>query len=183
MIKHVSFDVAGTLYPLTPEILAARDKLLYSTYARLTNEQDFRKAKNDYDSLYDKYGSNSAVFHSLGKPWDFWQITLEDLDLVEFLKPDNKINSILKMINDRVYMSIFSTFRIGRIHKILKKLEIPNSYFSFILSGDDAPERKPNLAGFCKTIQLSKLPASRIIYVGDRIETDIRPAKEAGLRT
>jgi FMN phosphatase YigB (HAD superfamily) len=66
MIKHVWFDVAGTLYPETPEFNAVHDQLRYDTYAALVGQTDPLKSKQEYEQLYAKHGSNSAVFKALG---------------------------------------------------------------------------------------------------------------------
>ncbi len=42
---------------------------------------------------------------------------------------------------------------------------------------------KPALDGFYKIIELSKISAKEILYIGDNIEKDIKPAKQVGLLT
>ena len=44
-------------------------------------------------------------------------------------------------------------------------------------------EPKPNLEGFNKMIELSKEQPQNLLYVGDSIEKDIRPAKQVGIKT
>jgi putative hydrolase of the HAD superfamily len=55
--------------------------------------------------------------------------------------------------------------------------------FTYVLSGDDIPERKPALHGFRKMIELSNLPPNEVMYVGDRVDVDIKPAKQLGMTT
>lgn len=183
MIKHISFDVAGTLYKENHGFLEARNDLIYSSLSDIIGEKNLDKVKHTYDELYHKSGSNSAVFHSLGKPWSFWHGILENIDPGQYLEPDREINKYLKIISKHASLSAFSTFPKKRIIQLLEKLEMPISLFLFILGGDDVSARKPHLDGFYRIIELANVPARQIMYVGDRLETDIRPAKEAGLRT
>jgi FMN phosphatase YigB (HAD superfamily) len=44
-------------------------------------------------------------------------------------------------------------------------------------------EPKPALEGFYKMIGLTREPAENILYIGDSLEKDIRPAKQVGLKT
>ncbi len=80
-------------------------------------------------------------------------------------------------------MSLFTNFRPVLIDKLLRQLEMPRHYFTNTLSGDDVVERKPALDGFKLMIEKSSLPPSQLLYVGDRIDVDIKPAKSLGMRT
>jgi|SRR3989344_1351753 len=183
MIKHVWFDFGGTLYKETSKFNSIHDKHRYAIYARLTNQPDLRIAKRDYDKLYKKYGSNSAAFRSLGVPSDYWMKEFEKLDLSYLLKPDPEITNTLKSIQEKVPISLFTNIRRVKIKDMLEQLGIPINYFSYILSGDDVKERKPHLEGFHKMVSLSELSANKIMYVGDRIAVDIKPAKRVGMVT
>ena len=51
------------------------------------------------------------------------------------------------------------------------------------MCGDDIPVRKPALDGFYKMVETSNLPPEQNLYVGDRVEVDIKPAKRIGMKT
>jgi len=183
MVKHVWFDMGGTLYKETPEFKAVHDKHLYATYARLVGEQHIAKAKLDYDALYKQYGSNSAVFRSLGMPSDFWHKAFDELDVSSLLSPDFDTISTLKAIKKTLPISLFTNIKPNTIKNVLAHLQIPITDFTYIISGDDIKERKPNLEGFHKMVELTNLPPDEIMYVGDRIDVDIKPAKAVGMKT
>ena len=42
---------------------------------------------------------------------------------------------------------------------------------------------KPDPEGFYKIIELTGLPSVEVIYIGDNVYKDLRPAKTAGLTT
>lgn len=183
MIKHLWFDMAGTLYKETPEFQSAHDELRYTTYAKLVGQDDLAKAEEEYEKLYAQYGSNSAVFRSLGQPSDFWMHAFEEMDVTTFLKPDPIVTKTLASLKDQLPISIFTNFKREKVLALLEHLEIPASSFTHILSGDDVPERKPALHGFHRMIELSGVPAEQIVYVGDRVDVDIKPAKQLGMKT
>lgn len=183
MLKHIWFDFAGTLYRETPLFNEAHDKLRYSTYAKVVGEQDMQKAEEDYLSLYKQYGTNAAVFRSLGKSSSFWQDTFDELDVEKLLKPDHDVTETMKLIHELLPISVFSNFKQAQILDFLKHLDIPTTYFTHILDGDAVTIRKPDLEGFHKMVELSGVPPDQILYIGDRVEADIKPAKRVGMTT
>lgn len=183
MIQHVWFDFGGTLFRETPEFSVVHDKHRVVVYAKLVNEQNLDKAKKDYDELYKRYGSNSAAFRSLGVKSDYWMKEFEKLDLSDLIKPNPEIINTLSAIKKKVPISIFTNLRPAKIRDTLEHLQIPFEYFTHIISGDDVAERKPHLEGFNKMVSLSKLPADKLMFIGDRIDVDIKPAKQVGMAT
>lgn len=68
----------------------------------------------------------------------------------------------------------------ARAGAILRELRLPAD---MIATSDDWGVSKPDAAFFRAVIDASPCEASRIVYVGDRLDNDLRPAKAAGLRT
>jgi HAD superfamily hydrolase (TIGR01549 family) len=182
-VKHVWFDFAGTLFVETPEFHKAHRKLLYRTYANIKGVDDLQVAEKEFTELQQKYGSNSAVFRALGQPSDYWMQTLDKLDFAALLKPNPEIPQTLAVIKDIVPISLFTNYVKHRIDMLLNHLQIPAEYFTYIITGDDITERKPALEGFYAMIEHSGLPPSQLLYVGDRIAVDIKPAKQVGMKT
>jgi FMN phosphatase YigB (HAD superfamily) len=44
-------------------------------------------------------------------------------------------------------------------------------------------KRKPDTEGFQKMIKLSGVETDEVLYVGDRIDVDVKPAKQIGMLT
>jgi FMN phosphatase YigB (HAD superfamily) len=42
---------------------------------------------------------------------------------------------------------------------------------------------KPSAAFFDRVVEHARVPAGRILYVGDRLDNDVLPARAAGMRT
>jgi HAD superfamily hydrolase (TIGR01549 family) len=69
------------------------------------------------------------------------------------------------------------TFRAG---EILRKLDLPAD---LIATSDDWGVSKPDPAFFRALADAAPCVSAEIVYVGDRIDNDIKPAKAAGMRT
>lgn len=63
---------------------------------------------------------------------------------------------------------------------ILRSLRLPTD---MIATSDDWGASKPDPAFFRAVIAAAPCAAERIVYVGDRLDNDLKPAKEAGMTT
>jgi FMN phosphatase YigB (HAD superfamily) len=61
----------------------------------------------------------------------------------------------------------------------LRKLDLPAD---MIATSDDWNAVKPDASFFRAVIDSAPCDAGGIVYVGDRLDNDLRPAKEAGMR-
>lgn len=183
MIKEIWFDTNGTLYRETPEFDDALKSYVYKELSVVTGETDLAKLKALHDELYGKYHSNSAVFQSLGMPADYWQDKFEEFDPNTLLRPDAEITETLRKLKDIVPLGVFTNARMYKLEDMLRHLEIPADFFAHKLSAIDVGKPKPDLAGFRRMIEMSGVPAGEILYVGDKVNKDILPAKQVGMQT
>ncbi len=182
-IKHVWFDFAGTLYKETAEFHKAHDTLRIQTYAELQKIDDLEVAEKEFLDLYTQHGSNSAVFRSLGQSADYWMKALDGFEFTELLVPDEEVSKTLVALSKVVPVSLFTNFVTHRVIFLLDHLHISKSVFTHILTGDQIAEKKPALDGFYEMVRLSELRPEEILYVGDRVDADIKPAKQLGIKT
>ncbi len=182
-IKHVWFDLEGTLTVLTHDFHKSHDKLRYETYSEATNRPVSAELIDEFEALYVREGSNSAVFRSLGLPSDYWMQHRGKLDPAHSYEPVQVVTDTLIKLRDSVPISLFTNFKLDITIRTLKTIGIDKQGFAHIITGDDVRERKPALDGFYQMIERSKLPADQILYVGDRVEVDIKPAKSLGIQT
>jgi|SRR5712664_280808 len=68
----------------------------------------------------------------------------------------------------------------SRAGEILRKLDLPAD---LIATSEDWGASKPHESFFRALIAASPCEADRIVYVGDRLDNDLKPAKAAGMRT
>jgi HAD superfamily hydrolase (TIGR01549 family) len=68
----------------------------------------------------------------------------------------------------------------SRAGKLLRELDLPAD---LIATSADWGASKPDGAFFAAVVFAAPCEASRIVYVGDRLDNDLKPAKAAGMRT
>ena len=182
-IRHIWFDLAGTLTEQPAAFHQAHDHLRYQTYAQATGRVLTPSLEREFDAQYTQLGSNSAVFTALGLPSDYWMQASDKLDETDFYTASSQPADTLKHLHKKLQISLFTNYRPNKISRLLQAINVNEDWFSHILSGDDVTERKPALAGFYRLIELSAESPEHILYVGDRVNVDIVPAKQLGLRT
>lgn len=178
MIKHLWFDFSNTLARVNDE---AHDRLCYKVYSEVTGKPIDDKLVSEYKGLYSRFGhSNAAIFHSLGCPPGFWSDKVNAVDPSEIYQlMDPQEPKAIEEISKRLPVSIFSNIQVG---KVLAALGIPAELFTHTLSSSMVKEPKPALDGFRKMVELSGMPAKEILYVGDDLYKDVRPAKQVGIK-
>jgi HAD superfamily hydrolase (TIGR01662 family) len=68
----------------------------------------------------------------------------------------------------------------ARAEGILKSLDLP---VDFIGTSDGWGIEKPASGFFTRAVEEAGVPAERVLYVGDRLDNDVKPAQEAGMAT
>lgn len=184
MIKHICFDLDWTLAIQSNKFKKARDNLKYKVFAEVSNKDLDNETKKEFDELYQKYWSISSVFTKhFWKESDFWLKYFETLDKNKYYKTDKNIINTLLSLKEKVEISIFTNSKLEWTKKTLKIIKAEFNWFKFILSWDDITERKPALDWFQKIVELSWLKPQEILYIWDRENADIIPAKSVWMKT
>ena len=184
MIRHVCWDLDGTLYRPTPQLEKELNALRLKLYAELTNKPENNATWQEYQALYNKLNSHSAIFASLGKPKEYWHSHRNKLKVITYLESEKRTVEMFQEFSKlNVTHGIFTDNMLSETKKILEAMEIPLSIFKYILTIEQVGRPKPNLGGFRKVVELSGVKPSEILFVGDRIHTDIIPAKAVGMQT
>lgn len=175
MIRAVVFDVGETLVDETREYGTWADWLgvprhtFVSVFgAVIALGHDYREAFQIFQPGFDLAKEREARAEA-GKPETYGE---------EDLYPD--VRPALSKLRDMgVWVGIVGnqTLRSGRI---LRSLDLPTD---FIATSDDWGLEKPGIAFFEKVVEVAPGDADEIVYVGDRIDNDVAPAKAAGMRT
>ncbi|MBI5798891.1 MAG: HAD family hydrolase, partial [Candidatus Yonathbacteria bacterium] len=177
-IKHIWFDFSETIAFLKK---GRHDRLRYETYAQVTGKPVTEELIAEYENLYKKFNhSNAAIFRSLGQTSNFWSERVNSVEPSELYElADENVPKVLQKVKETVPISIFSNIELG---KILMALSINPEWFTHIISAGMVKEPKPALDGFYKIIELSGIPAQEILYIGDDVGKDVRPAKQVGVQ-
>jgi len=178
MIKHIWFDLSGTLTEINK---VKHDELRYSAYSKIVKKPLDSKLADEYQKLLADKGRNAAVFRSLGLRGDFWGKIIESADVKNlYFLLDPKVPEVLLKLKAVVPISLFTNIR---AEKVLNSVGIRPDWFTYIIQAGDIMEPKPALEGFKKIVELTKTLPSEILYVGDSEVKDILPAKSVGMKT
>lgn len=130
-------------------------------------------------------GDYREVFQHFRPGFDLQKARQERIDsgLGEYLNAHDLYDDVRPCLSDLRAAGYFvgiagnQTERAGRF---IRELNLPADV---IATSDDWGVAKPDVAFFHKLVAVSGHEPSEIMYVGDRIDNDIMPAAEAGLRT
>jgi len=177
-IRHIWFDFSQTIALENAEV---HNVLRYKTYASLVSRTVSPELMQEYEELYKKYKSNSGVFDSLGLGAEYWSNIYSSFDPKQLLRlAEPIIPAVLNELRNKVSISLWSNVN---AKKLLPALAIEPSWFTHILGPDEVRKPKPALDGFQLLIERSNLPAQHILFVGDSVEKEMRPAKSLGIQT
>src|SRR3989338_4710216 len=184
-VRYIWWDLDGTLYKMPPEFEKVKYQRRFQLYSKITKKPIGEGLKSEDMGLYRKHGSHSSVFMTLGKSKDFWQEEHQKIDLMPFIHPDKSTVDMFRAFETmRIGHSIFTNRKKAFVKKILSHLGINPKLFQHILTNEDVERPKPYPDGFRKMVKLTRpIPPQNILYVGDRVEADIIPAKKEKLLT
>lgn len=175
MIKAVVFDVGETLVNETREYGTWADWLgvprhTFSSVfgAVIALGMDYRETFQYFSPGFDLDAERARRARS-GKPEEFG----ED-DLYGDVRPT--LTELRKM---GVWVGIAGN-QTSRAGEILRKLSLP---VDMIGTSDDWNAAKPDASFFQAVIKATPCEPAEIVYVGDRVDNDLKPAKTAGMRT
>lgn len=178
VIRHLWLDFSDTIARINR---AEMENIVYAAYANQVGKLVTQELKDEYKALVKHHKSNSAVFLSLGLPSTYGADLMSKIDPHKLYQlTDVRIPEVILELKDILPVSIFSN---NRLDTILPALGLERQWFTHILGPDEVQKPKPDLEGFTKMIQLSGVPASEILFVGDDVEKDLVPAREVGITT
>ncbi|MBJ7287583.1 HAD family hydrolase [Williamsia sp.] len=175
MIGAVVFDVGETLVDETREYGTWADWLgvprhtFVSVFgATIANGLDYRETFQVFQPGFDLASQRQARADAGLPEW------FGEEDLYSDVRP-----ALTQLQEQGVWVGIAGNQTV-RAGGLLRGLDLPTD---FIATSDDWGVQKPEVEFFHHVIEAAPCPANEIIYVGDRIDNDIAPAKKAGVRT
>ena len=181
----IIFDLDDTLVDTTGSILPHRRKRALRAMVDAGLEiESFEKALSAFDVCDENSESSSATLKKfLGKQKKFYAIGYEKIyasDLFDFpIQTTPSAFEVLQQLQNHHKLALV-TYGIEAVQKAkMKKTGLDSRFFSTIVvtkSGNKKPHYQTIFEAFGG-------PASDVIVVGDRIASDLTPAKELGFRT
>ncbi|MFI7003165.1 HAD family hydrolase [Nocardia sp. NPDC050175] len=175
MIGAVVFDVGETLVDETREygtsarlVGGAAAYVRVGVRAVIASGQDYRETFQVFQPGFDLAKERQARADA-GKPEYY-----DESDLYPDARP-----ALAQLRGLGIWLGIVGNQTV-RSGKILRGLDLPAD---FIATSDDWGVEKPSAEFFAKVVEVAPCTVDQIVYVGDRIDNDVAPAKRAGMRT
>jgi HAD superfamily hydrolase (TIGR01662 family) len=97
------------------------------------------------------------------------------------IKLYNEVPSIIRLLSKTYSLGIISNNSSGSVNLLAK--DNLNQYFETICLSQNIGIKKPNPKIFNKALEDSCIPIERCVMIGDRLDIDILPANELGIKT
>jgi HAD superfamily hydrolase (TIGR01549 family) len=183
-IKAIGFDLDGTLYPADaiPKSLIRTKQI--ETIAQVNGWSDLR-AEQELMALLVELGSNTKAMTALGvNGTSFFTDIWDNLPLEQYIIRDDLVVQMFIQLKNKYRLFIISNSnRRDQIEKKLELIGLQPAWFEPIVSTVEVGKVKPEPEPFLTA--LSKMPdltVGEVLYVGDRVETDVVGAKRVGMR-
>jgi HAD superfamily hydrolase (TIGR01549 family) len=129
-------------------------------------------------------GTLTRTLESLGIDRNkFFNTMTTRIEPSEYLNEDVTVNKVLATLKEQGFkIALVSNSGRSLVDKILRALRLNPSNFDTIITSSDA-KPKPSHDPFLLAMKLMKCSRGAAVYVGDRDEAELRPAKELGILT
>ncbi|MCS7125371.1 MAG: HAD family hydrolase [Aigarchaeota archaeon] len=181
-VDAVVFDVDGTLYRskryeahLKEQINKVLGEILGIDYLEAARRLEIIKKKTKTVSLSVEYmGVDRKMFY---------ERLAEKVNPSNYIVPRPEVrNLLLELRKMNIKIGCHTNSGKSLLLKVLEAIGIYPSDFDVLVTSDDASP-KPMKDGYILLSNLLKTSFSRMLYVGDRWEVEVKPAKEIGMIT
>ncbi len=180
--RCVLFDLDGTLYQSSEY-----NKHMDAEIARFVSE--FLSVTIDEAQVLLRDGKRK--FGTLTRTLQEWNIDREfffeeiaaRIDASTYLTIDPAVENVLQELRLRGFkLGLVTNSGRSLVRKILAAIGLPHEGFDVVITSTDAPP-KPSKEPFLMALEQVGSNVENAIYVGDRDEQELRPAKELGIKT
>lgn len=182
MIKALILDIDGTLYEseaYSNALMTAINKVVAEILG-ISGEE----ARAVLDRKRKQLKSVTLSVQSLGiSKKKFYQELSEKIDPGRYLARNEKLREMLgRMRRSGLRVAALTNSGDPLAKKVLSSIGLSYSDFDTVVTSDET-EPKPSPKAFLHALRKIGVQAQEAFYVGDRIETEITPAKKAGIGT
>ncbi|HLC70952.1 MAG TPA: HAD family hydrolase [Candidatus Nanoarchaeia archaeon] len=183
-IKAVGFDLDQTLYQETLETRALVRTEIYCFMAE-TMSIPVSEAKQKFEQAYAQFDAGGRALESLGisEGSERLRDCVVKADVSRLLKPDTQLEQMMDRISKDYFTFLITESRRDDAIKKLHALGLCPSMFKFTSYWDTSSERKHTGTIYPLISNLNGFKPEEHLYVGDKLNDDILPAKRVGLKT
>lgn len=185
MIKHIYFDVAGTLIG-KPGLIPNIQKALASHNHHVSQDEIRKKHKLLSEVIHFPDRTDEAFYKGFNS---------EILYLLGIIPTDELCDAIFKSCTYLPWVPFKDTQVLGNLNYPLGVISNFNSslkdklndffgpIFQHVYVSEELRVAKPDLAFFSKALELSSLQPSEVLYIGDSVKLDLAPALSLGIKS
>ncbi len=185
-IKGVGFDLDGTLYPANQKLNDEVVRLQTEEIARHLNLK-FGEAKRRFDEKYKELGSSTKSLDALGvKGLEFFPSMWDEIPLAKYIFRDERLVKLVRRVereDKRPRFLLSNSNRVDQMEKKINAVGIELSWFDVVVSTVDIGAVKPDPAPFLYALEKLEMAAEEVVYIGDKVGTDVEGALGVGMRT
>ncbi|TFF98884.1 MAG: TIGR02253 family HAD-type hydrolase [Promethearchaeota archaeon] len=197
-IKLIAFDLDDTLFNSTDLSEKARIRGI-DAMIELGLKIEREKAINILMEIVEEYGSNFSyhydyLFRRLEHTDNSFNISFDTKykciagavmayhrEKIDSIKLYDDVKDVLEIIDQlNLKMAIITDGRIIKQYEKVLRLKI-DDLIDYIVVSDEIGIKKPNKKLFEYCLRKAKVRSKEAIYVGDRLDKDIKPALELGI--
>lgn len=181
-VRAVDFDLDGTFYPTTGEIdNRIRNKISEKILELKPEFKGIGSARAYFEERYSELQGGRKVLKEAGykNASKVMEDCLAKADVLDLIQPNKELNGILVVMNKKYELNLLTSSPEELSLSKLEMLGIDPGLFSqklFSASKSDGTD-------FHTIVHWSVYPAFEHAYVGDRLKSDIFPAKKLGMKT
>jgi len=181
-VECILFDLDGTLY-YSPDY-NARVEAEMTVIVAQTLKTDISKAELRLGEERKKQGTLTGALRVLGVNRSlFFEALAEKIEPLTYLTQDPSVISTVSGLKKRGFkLGLVTNNGRRMVEKILRAIGLEASQFEVIVTSDDS-EPKPSSQPFLFALDKLKCTPDETVYVGDRVQAELLPAKELGIKT
>jgi HAD superfamily hydrolase (TIGR01549 family) len=191
-IEVIAFDLVGTL--ISPEdwksLSVAHLHVITAFLAKTQGDNSIEKAaalleKKRVDLAEELKREPTLVetFSSLGIENERFFGLIDSVNPRRYLRPNKRLAELLFKLKDRYMLAIVTDTSRKTTERAVKAYGAKPQWFHTIICGDDVVETKPSQEAFQFLLKEVNCEAQHVIFIGDREQVDLAPAKKLGMKT
>jgi len=181
-VECILFDLDGTLY-YSPDYNARVEAEITAIVAH-TLKTHVSKAKLRLDEERKRRGTLTGALRVLGvNRGVFFETLAEKIEPLTILTPDPSTILTLRTLKKRgLKLGLVTNNGCKMVGKILRAIGLEASLFDVVVTSDDT-EPKPSSQPFLFALDKLKCTPDETVYVGDRVQAELSPARKLGIKT
>ncbi len=187
MIKVIIFDLDGTLYA-DPQVLQKFAEAAYNLFAEVRKipvEKAEEIIEERRGQMKEEKGFTvpyTITLKTLGIPTERWhEANIKYFNPGDYLKQDARLKTTLQNLRENYKLAILTNNNEIQTQRILRALGI-EKLFTHVFNYNSFKIIKPDPEVYKRAVEKMEVSFQECLVIGDRLEVDLAPAKELGMK-